>query len=193
MDIYDVRRSLAETASAYRLDAGALVRSVDGREVQRISLSDVRKVLLAYQPVNLSARWVCSVEGPHGRVWLPSVSYVSFGRIIDQRVAFRGFVEALHRAIAAEPAAVRIKFVQGGGWAPVTALVMVVVLIIMSILLLMGALGSMVGGRGLLSATWAIFPLLIVAYAARMAWPLWRKNRRRVYTPSALPADFATG
>ena len=193
MDAYDVRRSLAEKPSTYRLDGGALVRSVEGREAQRIGLGEVRKVRLAYQPVNLSARWVCSVEGPSGRVWLASVSYVSFGRFIDQRVTFRSFVEALHRAIAAEPGAARVEFVQGGGWSPIAALVMFLVLMILGTLLLMGALGSMIEGGGLLSATWAVFPLLIVAYAARMVWPIWRRNRRRVYKPTALPADFAAG
>ncbi len=193
MDAYEVRRSLAEKPSAYRLDGAVLVRSVEGREAQRIGLGDVRKVRLAYQPANLSPRWVCAVEGPSGRVWLPSVSYVSFGRFIDQRVAFRSFVEALHRAIAAEAGAARVEFIQGGGWSPVAALVMFVALVIMGVLLVMGALGSMTEGGGLQSAIWAVFPLFIVAYAARMAWPIWRRNRRRVYTPTALPADFAAG
>ena len=121
------------------------------------------------------------------------MSYVSFGRIIDQRVAFRGFVEALHRAIAAEPGASRIAFVQGGALSSIGALVMFVVLLILGVLLVMGALGSMTDGAGAQAAAWAALPLLIVVYAARMVWPIWRRNRRRVYTPSALPADFATG
>ena len=192
MDAYDVRRSLAEKPSAYRLDGGALIRSEEGREAQRIGLGEAHQVRLTYQPAGLVPRWVCSVEGPHGRVWLPSASFVSFGRFADQRAPFRGFVEALHRAIAAEPGAAQVKFIQGGALTSIGALVMVVVLAIMGVLLVMGALGSTMDGAGIGAASWALLPLIIVAYAVRMVWPIWRRNRRRVYTPSALPADFAT-
>lgn len=193
MDVYEVRRSLAEKPSSYRLDGGALIRSVEGREHQRITLGDLQKVHLAYQPAGIVPRWVCKLEGPSGHVWLPSASFTGFGRVTDQRAAFRGFVETLHQAIAAEPGASNIAFVQGGGASPVLALVMFIVLMAMCVLLVMGALGSMMGGAGAGAATWAILPLIVVLYAALMIWPIWRLNRRRVYAPTALPADFAAG
>ena len=193
MDAYQVRRSLAEKESSYSIDGGDLVRSIEAREVERIRLDDVRRVHLAYQPAGFIPRWVCSVAGPSGRIWLPSASYVSFGRVTDQRVAFRSFVEALHGAIAARPAAAPVEFVQGGALSSFGALAMFIVLALMGVLLVMGALGSMMDGAGLAAASWALLPLIVVSYAARMVWPIWSRNRRRVYAPSSLPTNFAAG
>jgi hypothetical protein len=191
VDEYRVRRNLLEQESVFRIDGGALVRSMGGREVERIALAALRRVRLFFQPAGGGERWVCALEGPSGRVWLPSVSYLGFARTADQRPGFRGFVEALHRALAAEPGVAKISFIRGNSGSAFLALVFVVVLSVMGVLLVLGAVGALVGGLGVGGASWALLPMMVVLFALNMTWPIWRKNRQRTYAPTAVPADFA--
>jgi hypothetical protein len=187
---YRVRRTLFEHESTFVVRDGALVRSVDGVLHERVPLAEVRRVALSYQPLARVDRWVCSVETPRGRVWLPSASFTGVGQTEDRRATFRPFVEAVSVAVAAQAAATGVRFVKGGNVSAYFALAMAIVLAVMAVLLVLGAMGSMLGG-GLGAASWAILPTLVVSLTLPMAWRIWRLNGRRVFDPKALPPEFA--
>jgi hypothetical protein len=180
-----------ETESTFRLEDGALVRSVGGADVQRAAFAEVRKVALAYQPLTMVDRWVCSVEGGHGRIWLPSASFTGVGRAADQRASFRPFAQALCAAVAAQPSGPSVVYVKGSNWSAYGALAMLIVMAIMGLLLALGVVGALMDGAGLGGASWAFLPIVVVLWAARMVWRVWRRNRRHAFDPTALPPDFA--
>jgi hypothetical protein len=191
VDDYRVRRTVFEKESTLRVEDGALVRGHDGAEVERVALADVRKVALSYQPLALVDRWVCSVETGHGRIWLPSASFLGFNRTEDRRAAFRPFVAALCLTLAQQPSGASVQFVKGNNWSAYGCLVMLILAAVLGVLLVMGMLGSLMEGRGIGGASWAILPLGALALSARMVWPIWRRNRRHLFDPRALPTDFA--
>ena len=191
VDEFRVRRTLFEQESAFRVQDGALIRSLGGADLQRVALADVRKVALSYQPLTRFDRWVCSVETASGRIWLPSASFTGFGQADDRRAAFRAFVESLSLAVAAQPGAVGVRFVKGNDLSAYGSLVLVILLAVMAVLLLLGALGSMMSGQGLGGASWAILPILVVSLTAPMVWRIWRLNRQHLFDPKAFPPDFA--
>ena len=191
MDEYRARRTVFEKESVFRVRDGFLIRDVDGTDVQRFALNDIRKVALTYQPLNMFDRWVCSIEGAGPRIWLPSASFMGFGRAEDRRASFRPFVQALSLAIAAQPAAPGITFVKGNNWSAYGSLALLILLAVMAVLLAFGMAGSMMEGRGLGAASWVILPAVIVVWAARMVWRIWRRNRQHLFDPRSFPADFA--
>jgi len=188
---YRVRRTLFEKESVLTVENAALVRTAGPGVRQEIALRDVHGISLIYRPVGLIDRWVCSVRGPHGRIWLPSASFFGLGRTRDQRDAFRGFVEALHLAIEAEPSAAQVAFVQGDNWSAYSSLGLLIVSGVMAMLLLLAVVGAMADGRGLRSVSWVFLAALAIFWGARMVWPIWRRNRRQIYTPDAIPPTFA--
>ncbi|HEX3916475.1 MAG TPA: hypothetical protein VHW60_03985 [Caulobacteraceae bacterium] len=187
MDGYSARRTVTETGSTFALEGGVLVRTTEKGETQRLALADVRKVALRYVPAT-SDRWVCSVEGPAGRIWIPSVSFLGFGRAVDRRASFRAFVAQLCQAIAAEPSAASKAFVLGGGFPAWAALIMVIVFVVLVALLAMGVLGSVTEGK---SPTWAILPIIVCSTSCAMVWRIWRMNPSGRFDPRALPPKFA--
>jgi hypothetical protein len=187
MDDYRARRTVAEKESAFALEGGVLVHTDAKGKTQRLALADVRRVALRYAPAT-GDRWVCSVEGPAGRIWIPSVSFLGFGRVEDRRASFRAFVAQLCQAIAAEPSAAGKVFVTGGGFPAWAALAMVIVLAVLTALLVLGALGSMIGGT---SPAWAILPIIVCTTSSAMVWRIWRKNPSGHFDPRALPTGFA--
>jgi hypothetical protein len=192
VDEYRVRRTVFERESTLRVQDGALVRGHDGADAQRIALSDVRKVALSYQPLGLLDRWVCSVETAHGRIWLPSASFLGFNLTEDHRARFRPFVEALSQLIAAQPSGPSVQFIKGNNLSAYGCLVLLILAAVMTVLLALAILGSMMDGHGLGGATWTLFmPIIVLLLSARMVWPIWRRNRRHVFDPKAFPADFA--
>jgi len=191
MDDYRARRTVFESESTFRLEDGALVRSLGGADAQRVALAEVRKVALAYQPLTMVDRWVCSVEGDHGRIWLPSASFTGLGRATDQRAGFRPFAQALCAAVAAQPSGASVVYVKGSNWSAYGALAMLIVMAIMGVLLALGVVGALMDGGGLGGASWAFLPIVVVFWAARMVWRVWRRNRRHTFDPAALPPDFA--
>jgi hypothetical protein len=192
MEEYRTRRTVFEKESAFRVEPGpTLVRSIEGADVQRLPLADIRKVALTYQPLSLFDRWVCSVEGGGGRIWAPSASFLAFGRAADQRASFRPFVESLIQVVAAQPSAGGVSYVKGNNWSAYSALALLIVLVVMGVLLALGVAGSMMDGRGLGGASWAILPAVVVSFAARMVWRVWRLNRRQHFDPNGLPPNFA--
>lgn len=190
MDEYRVRRTLFEKESAFRVQDGVLIRSLDGVEQQRVVLAEVRKVALSYQPA-LFDRWVCSVKTPGGRIWLPSASYTGFGQATDRRATFRPFVETLCQTVGAQPGAASIEFVKGNNWSAYGSLVLVILLAIMGVLLVFGILGSLMEGGGIGGAAWAFLPITVVVWSSGMVWRIWRLNRRHRFDPKAFPPDFA--
>jgi hypothetical protein len=191
MDGYAARRTVFETESTFRIEAGALVREIGRAEAQRTSLAEVRRVALSYQPLTLFDRWVCSVEGAGGRIWIPSASFTGPGQAADRRQSFRPFVAALCAAIAAQPSGPSIVYVKGSDWSAYGALAMLIVMAIMGLLLALGVVGALLDRGGLGGASWAILPIVVVLWAARMVWRVWRRNRRHAFDPTALPPDFA--
>jgi hypothetical protein len=192
MEEYRARRTVFERESVFRLQDGAvLVRSIDEAEVQRIALSDIHKVALTYQPLTLFDRWVCSVEGPGGRIWAPSASFIGLGRAVDRRASFRPFIEALIQAIVVQRSGAGIIYVKGNNWSAYSALMLLIVLVVMAVLLALGVAGAMMEGQGLGGASWVFLPAVVVLWASRMVWRVWRRNRRHAFDPSALPPDFA--
>jgi hypothetical protein len=192
MEEYRARRTVFEKESAFRVqDGAALVRSIDGADVQRIALSDVRKVALTYQPLTLFDRWVCSVEGPGGRIWAPSASFTGLGQAADRRASFRPFIETLIQSIAAQPSGAGVTYVKGNNWSAYGALVLLILLVVMAVLLALGVAGSMMDGQGRGGASWVFLPAVVVLWSARMVWRVWRRNRRHPFDPNALPSDFA--
>jgi len=190
MEPYRVQRTALEPGSAFSLEGGRLVRDVGGAPVQQLELAQVRRVRLSYQPLTTSDRWVCSVEAPDGRIWLPSTSFLGVGRTTDQRVEFRAFVQALNEAVAASGAA-NVVFIQGSAWSSGSSLVLLICLGVLGLLLLLGLLGGLTSGAGLGGVTWVFLPALTSLWAARLVWRTWRGNPPRPYDPRALPADFA--
>jgi len=191
MDDYRVRRTVFETESSFRLDDVVLVRCLGGAEVQRIALAEVRKVALSYQPLTVSDRWVCSVEGGGGRIWIPSASFTGVGQAADQRASFRPFVQALCAAVTAQPSGPNVVYVKGSNWSAYGALAMLIVMAILGLLLALGVLGALLDGGGLGGASWAFLPIAVTLWASRMVWRVWRRNRRHAFDPKALPPDFA--
>ena len=188
---YRVRRTIFEKESMIIVENGALIRTAAPGVRQEISLGDIRGVSLTYQPLGLVERWVCSVRGPHGRIWLPSASFVGLGRTRDQREAFRGLVEALHGAIEAEPSTAQIAFTQGSSWSAYSSLVLLVLSGVLAVLLLLAVVGAMADGHGMRSISWVFLPALALFWGARMVWPIWRRNRRHLYALDAIPPTFA--
>lgn len=80
---------------------------------------------------------------------------------------------------------------KGNNWSAYGALVLLILLVVMAVLLALGVAGSMMDGQGLGGASWAILPAVVVLWAARMVWRVWRRNRRHPFDPNALPSDFA--
>jgi hypothetical protein len=191
MDDYRARRTLFEQESTFRVDAGTLTRSVGGADVQHLALADVRKVRLAYQPLTMVDRWVCSVEGGGARIWVPSASFLGPARAEDRRATFRPFVEALSQAIAAQPGASEVSFAKGSNWSAYGALALLIVLVVMLVLLALGVMGAFIDGQGVGGASWVFLPTLVVLMSVRMVWRVWRRNRRAPFDPNAFPADFA--
>jgi hypothetical protein len=192
VDEYRARRTVFEKESAFRLQDGALIRGVEGLDVQRIAFTEVAEVALTYQPLTMVDRWVCSIRGAGGRIWLPSASFTGVGRAEDRRTSFRPFAQALSAAIAAQPAAGKIWFVKGNNWSAYGALALLIVLAIMAVLLALGMAGSMMDGKGVGGASWVFLPALAVLWSARMVWRIWRRNRRCAFDPKSFPADFAS-
>jgi hypothetical protein len=190
MASYGARRNLVEAASAFELAGETLTRAEGGAAKQQLRLGDVRRVRITYQPVGPVAAWICWVEAPHGRVWIPSASYTGFGRAQDQRADFRGFVQTLSAAIAAQPHAQPVAFLRGGGWQRPFYLGALIVFAVLAVLLVMGLIGSLIGGQ---SPYWVFLPTLVILFAAQMSWRLWRGNPPGTFDPNALPPDVAGG
>jgi hypothetical protein len=188
---YRARRTVFGRESSFRVQDETLIRAVEGVDVQRIALEDVREVALTYQPLTMVDRWICSIDGAGGRIWLPSASFTGLGRAQDRRASFRPFVQALCLAIAAQPAAASIRFVRGSNGSAYGALALLIVLVVLAVLLVFGMAGSMMGGQGLSAASWAIVPILVVLWSAQFVWRIWRRNRRHPFDPKSLPADLA--
>jgi hypothetical protein len=191
MTDYRVRRTVFEKESVLTVENGALVRTVEGAVAQTMPLDQVHKVSLTYQPLTMGDRWVCSVNGPGGRIWFPSASFTGVGRVEDRRASFRPFVEALNLALANEPNAERTAFIQGSNLSAYTALILLILLAILGVLLVMALFGTMIEGKGLGSFAWAGLPSLVTLWAGRMVWAMWRRNRQGHYDPRAVPASFA--
>jgi hypothetical protein len=190
MEPYRVQRTAFEPGSTFSLEGGRLVRGVSGSPVQQVELTQVRRVRLSYQPFTTSDRWVCSVETPGGRIWIPSTSFLGVGRTTDQRAQFRAFVQGLNEAVAASGAA-NVVFIQGSAWSSGSSLVLLICLGVVGLLLLLGLLGGLAGGGGFGAVGWVFLPLLTSFWAAQLVWRTWRGNPLRPYVPRALPADFA--
>jgi hypothetical protein len=191
MDDYRARRTLFEKESVFTVESGLLVRRVEGVEAQRITLGEVRRVGLVYQPLTTGDRWVCSVAAHGGRIWIPSLSFTGVGRTEDRRANFRAFVVGLNQAIAAEPTATQVAFIQGSHWAAWSSLALLIVLGVMFVLLVLAVIGSLMGGAGLSGFGGLFLPLLVTFWAASIVWRIWRRNPQHPYDPKAVPADFA--
>ena len=191
MDSYDVRRTLFEKPSVFTLENGALVRSIDGRAKQSLALSDVRRVNLSYQPLTMVERWVCSVGGRGGRIWLPSASFTGIGRAEDRRTTFRPFVEALNAQIAGAPAASTIAFVQGSNWSAWLSLIVLIALALVSVLLMLVVIGELVSGSPVSGMGGIVIGTVFTSGSAGILWRIWRRNQQHRYDPAALPPDFA--
>lgn len=192
LDAYKTRRTLFEKESTFVVENGSLVRSVAGSVAQQIALSDVRKISLTYQPLTMVERWVCSAETRSGRIWVPSASFVAPGQAVDQRQLFRQFVEELNRTIAATCPAASIAFVKGNNWSAYGSLVLLITMILMGLLLVFAAIGSVESGGGIISVGQFGVPAIVMVISSRVVWRIWRKNRRQTYDPLAIPADFAS-
>ena len=162
----------------FEITADALTRSEKGAVKQQLALADVRRVRLTYQAVGVAPMWFCwdRVRSMAARSFA-SASFTGVGRVQDQRAAFRElFVQALTRAIAAQPHAHPVAFVRGGGWQRPFYLGSLIVLGLLVVLLAMGAMGSMMEGK---SVVWTGLPTLVVLLALRMSWQMWRGNPPR--------------
>ncbi|HEY3797499.1 MAG TPA: hypothetical protein VGL58_04030 [Caulobacteraceae bacterium] len=190
MATYEARRNLLESASVFEVTGDALTRSLGGVERQRVNLADVRRVRITYQAVGVVPMWLCWVQGAHGSLSVSSASYTGFGRASDQRAAFGPFLQALTRAIAAQPHAQPVTFVRGGGWQRPFYMGSLILLGLMSVLLGLGAMGSLMEGK---SVFWVGLPTIVVLLAMRMSWQMWRGNPPGVFDPNALPSDLAGG
>jgi hypothetical protein len=191
MEEFRARRTLFEKESVFTVESGLLLRKVEGVEAQRIALGEVRKVGLVYQPLTMGDRWVCSVEAQGGRIWIPSASFTGVGRTEDRRASFRAFVVGLNQAMAAEPAAARIAFIQGSHWAAWSALALLICLGVMGVLLLLAVAGSLMGGGGAGGWNGLILPMIVTVWAGSIVWRIWRRNHQHAYDPMSVPADFA--
>jgi hypothetical protein len=190
MATYEARRSLMEGPSTYELSGETLVRTVDGASKQQTTLADVRAVRINYQPVGVVPFWICQVRTHHGTISIPSANFTGFGRAQDQRAAFRPFVQALTSAIAAQPRTPPVAFTRGGGGMRAFWLGMVIIFAVMTLLLLLGAIGSLTSGG---TPTWVVTPGFVMLVAGPMSWRMWRANPPGSFDPNDLPPDIAGG
>jgi hypothetical protein len=193
MGAYQVRRSAFEPQSAFSLEDGALVRRVGGAPVQRIALSEVTRVRLTYTSVMQVDRWVCTVQTARGRIWIPSLSYVSVvARLLDQSGPFRPFIQDLTAAVAAQAAGRPISFVRGDSWSRPVWLTMLIILGSAEALFVAVAVAGL-ATQGVGALAGLLPPLVALAFFASIAWRIWRRSKPGVFDPNALPDDVARG
>ena len=168
---------------ALRLDAGRLVLE-SGMRRDEVALGAVEVVRLTYETRSLAGRaFQTSLRARGGRrIRFTSVSWRSMTRVEEQAGAYRAFLLALLPAIARQNPSAR--FLAGKPapvWYAVAALAALAAAGVG--LFIGGAVGAGQWGAGL-------FGLAVAAGGTWQVAPFILRNRPRVFTPDALPADL---
>jgi hypothetical protein len=185
MATYSARRSALEPVSDFELTNEALTRVVNGVEAQRIALAEVTRVLILRTGgggggYNYFAAWVCLVQTPRGRISIPSSAFAGLSRVQDQAAAFRPFLQALTRAVAARsPSAAFIS----RGW---TRGIQVMLGSLWGLLAMLAVFSALTG----LAVPWVLLGAVILGAASAACWWAWRGNSGRRFEPDTLPADM---
>ncbi len=158
-----------------------------GARAGHLSLQDVRRVRLVFQPAKFAtSSFEMRIEGRGGeRIMASSASRVALTRVETQGPAYVAFVEAFHQAVV--EAGGHVEWVAGYGRWRWWVMAGLGVLTILALLVVLGM--TLAGGQ------W-VFSGLLVLFSAVLIWPmaevLWR-NQPSVYHPSSLPPRLLPG
>jgi hypothetical protein len=180
---YTFKPSLAGAVRQFELTDAGLVWQVGGRR-GTWPYASIAAVQLSYRPVSMQPRqFRADIVGGNGqRQVVLSTSWKGFALVQTQDEAYRAFILALHRRIAA--AGGRAAF--HGGMRPIPYALAAGVLIMFAIV--MAALIA----RALATDAYA-GALFLLALAALFAWQIggfMRRNKPCIYTPDVLPPQL---
>ncbi|WP_127089316.1 hypothetical protein [Aquabacter cavernae] len=176
---YAAKPKLVGPGSRFRLQDGVLDWTVGPRS-GRLALTDVVAVRLSYHPGQLAApNYEMRLKGRNGEsLRVGSLSRTSVTNVEDNRVAFAGFVRAVHAGVAGNRETDFAAGLPRWRWVLMAALGFITALGLLAVLV-----------SALMQSEWPVATLMAILCPV-LGWPLvetlWR-NVPGAYSPGALP------
>jgi len=180
---YVYRRNVLEGETTLELTETGIQMQREGGASGFMPYDSIVFVRLRFAPTRLQGTlYICTIMSSAAfPIEVHSSSYVGFAEFDDRAGAYRAFIEALHRKLAAIGS--HAEFVAGSSVGAYIGNALIIALSLMALLWVVWLVGE-------LPLSWLVVgKLLAIAAMAPLAWRWFERNRPRRYDAHGIPPE----